>query len=74
MPLLINNFRHGLTHTHTDDLCRINFKKPGVRRPVASKHLVLKIKDSLAWEQLGLYTITNDDKIFAFSMSVTFVL
>ena len=51
------------SHTHTDDLCRINFKKPGVLRPVASKHLVLKIKDSLAWEQLELYTITNDDKI-----------
>ena len=31
MPLVINSLRRG--HTHTDDLHRINFKKPGVHQP-----------------------------------------
>ena len=30
MPLVINSLGHGHTNTYTDDLHRINFKKPGV--------------------------------------------
>ena len=39
-PLVINNLGGGDTHTHTDNPHRINFKKPGVRWPQASVHLV----------------------------------
>ena len=45
-PLVINSLgrRHTHTHTntHTDDLHRINSKKPGVCRPVAGECLVKK--------------------------------
>ena len=33
MPLVINSLGRGHTNTHTDDSQRINFKKPGMRRP-----------------------------------------
>ena len=52
MPLVIDSLRGGHTHarkhtyTHTDDLNRINFKKPGMCRPVASAHLVQKYVNS----------------------------
>ena len=47
-PLVINNLGGGHTHTlththantHTDDPHRFNFKKPGVRQPVAGARLV----------------------------------
>ena len=44
MPLVINSLGHGhtLTRTHTDNLHRINFKKPGTHRPVASAGLTIK--------------------------------
>ena len=44
--LVINSLGGGHTHTHTntdthtDDPHRMNFKKPGMSRPVAGAHLV----------------------------------
>ena len=54
-PLVINSLGGGHTrkhththiHTHTDDPHRINFKKPGVRRPQAGARLVLKKQSML---------------------------
>ena len=42
-PLVINSLRvdtHTDANTHTDDLHRINFKKPGMHQLVAGLHLV----------------------------------
>ena len=43
-----NTHIHANTHAHTDDPHRINFKKPGVQRPLRADHRLAH-----AWFKIG---------------------
>ena len=57
-PLVINSLGGGHTHTHTDNPHRINFKKPGARRPQASARLVKN--DEISYKNLEMEALRSE--------------